>query len=62
MNYYTPTPQRIRIVARDNDGNLMEVMELDEERTEDTRKYIENCILIIERGGVRYDAQGKKLE
>ena len=56
------TPQRIRIIAQDNYGRTMEVMELEGDNTEETRKYIEDGILIIERGGVRYDAQGKKLD
>ena len=49
-------PVRLRI------ADTGETITLDEEQTDETRKYIENGILIIERGGVRYDAQGKKVD
>jgi len=42
------------------------ILEMDEnqdlQEVETTRKYIENGILIIERGGVRYTAQGNKID
>ena len=53
--YYSSV--RIRI------ADTGETISLDENTTEiETRKYIENGVLIIERGGVRYDAQGKRIE
>ena len=53
-NYVQP---RIRIV------DTGETITMDEEQeANETRKYIEDGILIIERGGVRYDAQGKRME
>ena len=52
-NYVQP---RIRIV------DTGEIIALEEEQEVETRKYIEDGILIIERGGVRYDAQGKRME
>ena len=56
LEYTTP---RVRIVI-----NGEEVMSSEDNDTADieTRKYIEDGVLIIERGGVRYDAQGKRLE
>ncbi len=53
--YYSSV--RIRI------ADTGETISLDKNTTEiETRKYIENGVLIIERGGVRYDAQGKRIE
>ncbi|GEM_PF-2060994 len=53
-NYVQP---RIRIV------DTGETITMDEEQeANETRKYIEDGILIIERGGVRYDAQGKRMD
>ncbi|GEM_PF-1395654 len=59
MEYAQP---RVRLVVRGESGETIDVMSIDEDAEPETLKYIENGILIIERGGVRYDAQGKKLE
>ncbi len=59
MQYAQP---RVRLVVRGESGETIDVMSIDEDAEPETLKYIENGILIIERGGVRYDAQGKKLE
>ncbi len=53
---YYGGPVRIRI------ADTGETITLDEEQEIETRKYVEDGILIIERGGVRYDAQGKRME
>ena len=53
---YYGSPVRIRI------ADTGETITLDEEQEIETRKYVEDGILIIERGGVRYDAQGKRME
>ncbi len=50
-------PVRIRI------ADTGETITMDETEQEiETKKYVEDGILIIERGGVRYDAQGKRME
>ncbi len=57
LDYYTQP--RVRIVVNDDKNT---VLTFDEEQTEmETRKYIENGVLVIERGGVKYNAQGKRL-
>ncbi|MBO7502427.1 MAG: InlB B-repeat-containing protein [Paludibacteraceae bacterium] len=56
--YYTPS--RIRLV--NEEGEQIETLpEAAEETSVETKKYIENGILIIERAGNKYDAQGHKL-
>ena len=54
------SPARIRLM---NDmGEQIETLpEGEEETSAEVKKYIENGILVIERGGVKYDAQGHKL-
>ncbi len=59
MSYAQP---RVRIVAEGASGETMTVLETDIDAQAETRKYVEDGILIIERGGVRYDAQGKRME
>jgi len=44
-----------RLMVAAPDG---EIIEQAEEETVETRKYIENGILVIERNGIKYDAQG----
>ena len=57
LGYYSQP--RVRIVVNDDKNT---VLTFDEEQTEmETRKYIENGVLVIERGGVKYNAQGKRL-
>ncbi len=54
IGFVPAAPVRIRI------ADTGETITLDEEQNEtETRKYVEDGILIIERGGIRYDAQGK---
>ena len=55
MNYediYHVAP-RVRLVMPDGES-----VEQAEEETVETKKYIENGILVIERNGIKYDAQG----
>ena len=55
MNYediYHVTP-RVRLVMPNGES-----VEQAEEETVETKKYIENGILVIERNGIKYDAQG----
>ena len=59
MSYAQP---RVRIVAEGASGETMTVLETDIDAQAETRKYVEDGILIIERGGVRYDAQGKRMD
>ncbi|GEM_PF-7103861 len=59
MSYAQP---RVRIVAEGASGETMTVLETDIDAQAETRKYVEDGILIIEREGVRYDAQGKRME
>ena len=57
--------QRIRIVAEGVDNEELEVVngELQENRyIQDIRKYISNGILLIERNGIHYTAQGQRLD
>ncbi|GEM_PF-6191588 len=50
-------PVRIRI------ADTGETITMDETEQEiETKKYVEDGIFIIERGGVKYDAQGKRIE
>ena len=67
----TNTPQRVRIVVEGEVATDLEIMENGEWRMENgewriendnVRKYIDNGVLIIERNGNRYDAQGKRIE
>ena len=55
MEYAQP---RVRISVA---GNEQTVLTTDGEETE-TRKYMDNGILVIERGGVRYNAQGARVK
>ncbi len=59
MSYAQP---RVRIVAEGASGETMTVLETDIDAQAETRKYVEDGILIIEREGVRYDAQGKRMD
>ena len=61
------SPERVRIVARGKNGTTVEVKESDADDAdladamEDSavRKYIHHGILVIERNGVKYNAQGQ---
>ena len=59
---------RVRIVVEDQNATAIDVIEMDVDADgdisvpSDTRKYIENGVLIIERNGVRYDATGKMIK
>ena len=67
----TNTPQRVRIVVEGEVATDLEIMENGEWRMENgelrmdndnVRNYMDNGVLIIERNGVKYDAQGKRIE
>ena len=53
-----PSPRRMVIVIDGVETNMEISEDGDIVETQDTRKYIENGALIIERGGVRYNATG----
>ena len=57
----SPAPRRAIMVI---DGEEVEVEIAGDaiEEVQDVRKYIENGVLIIERNGVRMDAQGKRID
>ena len=57
IGFEASAPVRIRI---EDTGETIELQE--EEQEIETRKYVEDGILYIERGGVIYDAQGKRLD
>ena len=62
----SPVQQRVRIVVDGVDMGEMEVMDDGElldagEDDRAPRKYIKNGVLLIERNGVTYDAQGKRM-
>ena len=71
--FYDPTgsatlTQHVRIVVEGEDTSEIEIVDgemvgadLVSDRNQ-VRKYIENGILVIEREGVRYNAQGKRLD
>lgn len=61
INDAAPAPRRAIIVI---DGEEVEVEIAGDaiEEVQDVRKYIENGVLIIERNGVRMDAQGKRID
>ena len=62
LNYETllHAPVRVRLV--NEEGEEIETLpETAEETSVETRKYFENGILVIERAGIKYDAQGHKL-
>ena len=50
-------PQRVRLVMP-NGETIEQTMDEVEGTAAETRKYMENGILVIERNGVKYDAQG----
>ena len=50
-------PQRVRLVMPDGE-TIEQTMDEVEGTAAETRKYMENGILVIERNGVKYDAQG----
>ena len=54
---------RARIVLSNQTATEIEVVtDVDENTGNNVRKYVENGVMIIEREGVRYDAQGSKIE
>lgn len=54
---------RARIVLGNQTATEIEVVtDVDENTGNNVRKYVENGVMIIEREGVRYDAQGSKIE
>ena len=58
-------PARVRIVAESEEGEIvseLEVVNGNLEETSETKKFIRDGILYIERNGELFDAQGKRLE
>ena len=55
MDYVQP---RMRIVVEDQNATAIEGVIANDPSAPQVRKYVENGILIIERGGVRYNATG----
>ena len=56
---------RVRIVAESEDGQIVGELEVVDGELEDVntpKKYMQNGILYIERNGVRYTAEGQKVE
>ena len=56
---------RVRIVAEGEDGEIvgeLEVVNGELEEVAGTRKYVQDGILYIERDGIRYSAQGQRLD
>ena len=56
---------RVRIVAEGEDGEIvgeLEVVNGELEEVAGTRKYVQDGILYIERNGIRYSAQGQRIE
>ena len=51
------TPARVRLVTPDGEY-IEQAPDTDQPAAVETKKYIENGILIIERAGIKYDAQG----
>ena len=54
------TAQKVRIIAEGEE--IGELIIDNGQLSEDAVKYIENGILYIERNGIRYDAQGQRIE
>ena len=57
----TSAPMRVRARIDGVDQEIEITEDGDIQPVENTRKYMENGILVIERNGVKYDAQGKAL-
>ncbi|MBO7501610.1 MAG: hypothetical protein J6T32_00155 [Paludibacteraceae bacterium] len=55
------SPARVRLVTPEGE-QIEQLPETEETLSVETKKYIENGILVIERSGIKYDAQGHKIQ